>query len=196
MSRALLLLFALAGCSFPHGEAARAIDAAESDAADASDAAADALPDGRITDAATCPSGFVTVAGAPATSKYKVFAAQPFAGAVNGCKAMGTHLLELDTQGEANALYTFIDVTTTALSDTHLYRVVGQRNKSVTPNTWLGLSGETLTFLPFGVGEPTNGAGEDCIDSRLETSGPGTGVAKVIGADVCTTNHEYACECE
>jgi hypothetical protein len=154
------------------------------------DGAIDAPPDAKA-DAHTCPTGFMPLAGAPATSKYLTFAAQSFSTAVNTCKGLGTHLVQLDTPGELDAVYTLIDQVTGA-GDTHLYRVVGQRDKSVTPNRWLDLSGNPLTYLPWGVGEPTNLAGEDCIMMRLETAA----TTKVIGADQCGTLHEYACECE
>lgn len=176
---------AVAGCEFRHGalmtDARPIID----------DSAADAAPDAKL-DARTCPTGFASLQGAPATSKYLSFSAQSFTTAVSTCKNLGTHLVRLDTPGELGAVYTLIDQVTGA-GDTHLYRVVGQRDKSVVPNQWLDLDGIPLTFLPWGVSEPTNLAGEDCIMMRLET---GSTTTKVIGADQCGTLHEYACECE
>jgi hypothetical protein len=155
------------------------------------DGTIDAVPDAK-GDAHTCPPGFMPLSGAPAASKYLTFSAQSFTTAVNTCKNLGAHLVQLDTPGELDAVYTLIDQATGA-GDTHLYRVVGQRDKSVTPNRWLDLSGNPLTFLPWGASEPTNLAGEDCIMMRLETASTTT---KVIGADQCATLHEYACECE
>jgi hypothetical protein len=183
--RATALLL-LAGCSFPHGSLST-----DAPPASADDANRDAMPDGKPDAADACPAGFTSLANAPTTSKYKAFSAQSFTAAVNACNSLGTHLVHLDTQGEVDAIYTLID-SVTGVGDTHLYRVVGQRDKSVTPNRWLDLSGNALTFLPWGATEPTNGLNEDCIMMRLETAATN----KVIGADQCTTNHEYACECE
>jgi hypothetical protein len=183
--RRALWLIAFAGCEFRHG--ALMTDASPpTDGDGAVDAGHDAKPD-----AHTCPPGFMPLQGAPAASKYLTFSAQSFATAVNACKGLGTHLVQLDTQGEVDAVYTLIDQATGG-GDTHLYRVVGQRDKSVTPNRWLDLSGNPLTFLPWGASEPTSLAGEDCIMIRLETAS----TTKVIGADQCATLHEYACECE
>ena len=183
MRRALLWI-AIAGCEFRHGALMADAPVGEGDGA------VDAGRDAKL-DAHTCPAGFMTLPGAPATSKYLSFSAQSFTTAVNTCKNLGTHLVQLDTQGEVDAVYTLVDQATGA-GDTHLYRVVGARDKSVQPNAWLDLSGTPLTFLPWGNLEPTNNVGEDCIMMRLETAS----TVKVIGADQCATLHEYACECE
>lgn len=183
------MLLLVAGCSFPHGSLA---DASAGDDDDDGDGSIDAPSDGKPIDGSeVCPIGFASLGSAPQTSKYKAFAAQSFTNAVNGCNALGTHLVKLDTQGEVDAVYTLVDQATTGV-DTHIYRVVGARDTSVTPNRWLDLSGIPLTFLPWGMTEPTNGISEDCISMRLETAATN----KVIGADMCTTPHEYACECE
>jgi len=109
---------------------------------------------------------------------------------------LGTHLSRLDTQAEADAIYTLID-NATGTGDTHIYRVVGTRHANgagSADDTWHDLDGSPLAFQPWGIGEPTNGAGEDCMSLRLENSG--NPPPKVVGADVCTTAHEFACECE
>jgi len=142
--------------------------------------------------ATTCPSGFVIVPGAPSTSRYQVVSVpQTYLTALATCAAMGTHLLKLDTQAEATALEAFIDAAL-AGSDSHIYRVIGVRDAIPNPDRWL--DGVTpLTFLPWGVNEPTNQPGEDCIGLRKENGSPAT---KVIGADQCGTAHELACECD
>jgi hypothetical protein len=178
----------LAACGFRHGDLPRfdaGGDTGISDDVRPIDAPADVA-------AVSCPTGFVAVSGAPAASRYEAFGPQTYATAVMACATMGTHLLRLDTQSEADNLYAFID-TATGTGDTHIYRVVGQRNRNVVPNTWLDLDGVTqLSFLPWGAGEPTSGATEDCMSLRTEADPS----LKVIGADVCTTLHEFACECE
>lgn len=177
----------LGACSFQHGS----LSQRDAPAGTPQEAAVDAkgTPDGPRS----CPIGFVSLPGAPAGSKYLAFSAHDFPTAVNSCKTAGTHLVQLDTPGEVDAVYTLVDQATTGVGDTHLYRVVGARDTSVIPNRWLDLSGSPLTFLPWGVTEPTNGVGEDCIVVRLETA---SATMHVIGADQCLTNHEYACECE
>jgi len=168
----------------------------------------DAMPDGKIAvedapgttsdapaidaPATTCPSGFVIVPGAPSTSRYRVVAvAQAYGAALATCAAMGTHLLKLDTQAEANALEAFIDAALVG-ADSRIYRVIGVRDAVPNPDRWL--DGVTpLTFLPWGLNEPTNLPGEDCIGLRPENGAPAT---KVIGADQCGTLREFACECD
>lgn len=164
-------------------------------AAPPSDAAIDGGVDApEVTaDAPGCPAGFVPVAGAPATSRYRVFGHQSYDDAVATCATLGTHLLQLDTQEEADALEELIDAETASV-DTRIYRVVGRRDRDPEPDAWLGRDGVTpLTFLPWGAGEPTSLTGEDCMSLREEN---GASATKVIGADLCTTLHEFACECE
>jgi hypothetical protein len=141
-------------------------------------------------DAPGCPAQFVTVPGTNNTHLYAVFARTSQVVALSTCSANGTHLLRLDTQAEATALEAFIDAQVTTGNDTHLYRVIGSRNRFFIPNTWHDTDVSFLTFLPWGLNEPTGGVGEDCMVLKKE-SGVG-----VIGADQCGTDHEFACECD
>lgn len=181
-------MLALAGCSFPHGQ----LTTDSNDTGGGDDAPP--MRNDAATDAPrTCPSGFIALPTAPITSQYKAFPGATYAMAIQTCMNMNTHLARLDTQGEADSLYGYID-SQTNLGDTHLYRIVAKRDASVTPNRWLDLDNTTpLTFLPWGTGEPTNNSGEDCALLRTQTA---TDPTRVIGADQCTTNHEFACECE
>jgi len=173
-------LLVVAGCSFQlrAGDAdhdARALDAHPSD------------------DAAVCPAGFAALAGAPAASQYRVLAGRfAFNAAVSACADLGprVHLAQLDSRPELDALFAAVAAQTPDIGDTHIYRVVGTRQGT----DWNDLDGSPLAFLPWGAGEPTNLAGEDCMSMRLEVGAPPQ--PAVTGADVCTTAHEIACECE
>jgi len=176
-------LLVLAGCSFELRAGAPDRDAG------ALDGPADASPD-----AAACPAQFVQLAGAPATSRYRVLAGRfAFAAAVTACADLGprVHLSRLDSRPELDALFAAVAAQTPDVGDTHIYRVVGTRRND---DTWHDLDGSLLAFLPWGAGEPTNLAGEDCMSMRLEIGAPPQ--PAVTGADQCTTAHEIACECE
>jgi hypothetical protein len=139
--------------------------------------------------AASCPTSFVTVPNAGTSSKYLVFPKTSQLGALTGCPS-GTHLLHLDDQAEADALEAYI--TANSSSPTGLYRVVGARD-GFFRDLWHDLDFITLlTFLPWGQNEPTDVflAGEDCIVLKSEQS------TAVIGAQECSSAHEFACECD
>jgi hypothetical protein len=186
--RSLAVLAALvAGCSFS-APGASGIDAPAGDGAGAGDAP---------IDGASCPAGLVAVSGAP--SRYQAIATPaPFAVAVSTCAGLGAgvHLVRLDSQAEANAIFQLID---DAILITHvpIYRVVGARHANgagTTDDTWHDLDDVTpLDFLPWGEGEPTSLAGESCMSLREEIGLPPD---KVTGADNCTTARPFACECE
>ena len=149
--------------------------------------AIDATP---IDAPAPCPAQFVAVPAANNTHRYAVFPRASQLTAQVTCSSLGTHLLRLDTQAEATALEAFIDAQISTGNDTHLYRVIGSRNRLFIPNTWHDEDLGFLTFLPWGTNEPTSGIGEDCMVLKKE-SGMG-----VIGADQCGSDHEFACECD
>lgn len=140
-----------------------------------------------MSDAAACPGNFVPIASA-GSSRYAVFPKDTQPGAMLTCSNLGTHLLRLDDQAEATALEAYIDQQTGG-GDTRLYRVVGARDL-VLRNQFHDLDFSFLTYLPFGTGEPTNNAGEECLVLKKE------GAIGVIGADQCLTQHEFACECD
>jgi len=178
----------LAGCSFELSGGGVQHDAS----------VPDATTDGVPVDAATCPPGFAALAGAPPTSHYRVLAGRfAFTAAVTACSDLGArvHLARLDSRPELDALFAAVAAQTPDATDTRIYRVVGTRHDNGTaPDTWHDLDGSQLAFLPWGVGEPTNLAGEGCMSMRLEVGAPPQ--PAVTGADQCTTLHEVACECE
>ena len=146
--------------------------------------AIDAMPD-----AASCPASFVTIPSSGGNSKYLVFPKSSQLGALTGCPG-GTHLLHLDNQAEATALERYI--TSNSASPTGLYRVVGARD-ALFRNVWHDLDFiSLLSFLPWGQNEPTDVflGGEDCIVLKKETG------TAVIGAQECSSAHEFACECD
>jgi hypothetical protein len=142
-----------------------------------------------ISDAASCPTSFVTIPNSGTSSKYLVFQKSSQLGALTGCPG-GTHLLHLDNQAEATALEAYI--TANSSSPTGLYRVVGARD-GLFRDLWHDLDFITaLTFLPWGQNEPTDVflGGEDCIVLKKEQT------TAVIGAQECSSAHEFACECD
>jgi hypothetical protein len=142
-------------------------------------------------DAATCPTGYIALAGT--TSHYRAMPGASFDTAVATCAAAGTHLVELDDQAEADAVFELVD--SMQPNNPRFYRVVATREVSGQASSpWVDLTGNPLPFLPWGIGEPTNGPGENCALLRLETTG--SPPAKVIGADQCTPPYPYACECD
>ncbi len=148
--------------------------------------------DAHAIDAApACPVGYTALSGT--TSRYAAMPAAAYDTAVSTCAAAGTHLVELDDQAEADAVYAFV-----AAEQPHapaFSRVVASREMpGQAGSPWVDLSGKPLAFLPWGMGEPTDQVGENCALLRLETSG--NPPAKVIGADQCTTLFPYACECD
>lgn len=149
------------------------------------DASVDAMPD-----AASCPASFIPLPAVTTGSKYRVFPKMSQLGAIATCSNLGTHLVHLDTQAEANALEALI--SSNSSGPTGLYRVVGARDL-VFRQVWHDLDFITLlSFLPWGMNEPTDVAfgGEDCIVLKKEQG------AAVIGAQECTSQHEFACECD
>ena len=142
-----------------------------------------------MSDAASCPTSFVTIPNSGTSSKYLAFQKSSQLGALTGCPS-GTHLLHLDNQAEATALEAYI--TGNSASPTGLYRVVGARD-GLFRDVWHDLDFITLlTFLPWGAGEPTDVflGGEDCIVLKKEQN------TAVIGAQECSSAHEFACECD
>ena len=179
-----------AGCSFAPAQVS---DARLGDTSPPNDAAIDAVIDA-APDARACQPGFMAVAGAPSTSRYKIMPQAAYDTAIAACAALDSHLLHLDTQEEANALEIAIDASIAGSSDSGLYRIVGHR-PAVTTMTFYELDDTTpLSFTPWGMGEPTMSGGELCIMLRKE--GGNAGLPRVVGADQCPTAHEYACECE
>lgn len=174
--RSLAIIIGLAACSY------HAPDAPSSDGTPAPDdvATIDIAPTG-------CPVGYEAIVGAP--SKYKLGAAPAsYTAAVSDCKSPNTHLVRIDTQAEIDAIKPLAN---------NLIRVVATRHKNnpidQNDDQWMDLDDATeLTFLPWGIGEPTNGNSELCMVIRTEA---GTGQV-VSGAHVCDVALPYVCECE
>lgn len=157
---------------------------ASGDATPPADAMLDAPPD-----ASSCPATFSAISATGTTSRYALGGKASQLVALGICASMNTHVVRIDSQAEATAIEAFI--TSNSTSPTGLYRVVGARDV-VFRDRWHDLDLSFLTFLPWGAGEPTDVflGGEDCIVLKKE-SGKG-----VFGAQECSSQHEFACECD
>ncbi len=193
--RTAVLCLALGGCGFstpggPFGPG-DAGHVSDSPIASGDANATDAVSIDAMADAASCPANFVALPSAGTSSKYLVFSKSSQLGAVTTCAGLGTHLARLDTQAEATALESYI-ASNSGGSPTGLYRVVGARDP-VLRGLWHDLDFITLlSFLPWGQSEPTDVflGGEDCIVLKHEQN------SAVIGAQECSSQHEFACECD
>ncbi len=145
----------------------------------------DAMPD-----AASCPASFIAITNSGTSSKYLAFPKQSQLDALITCGNFNTHLLRLDNQAEATALELYIS-SSSGSNSTGLYRVVGARDP-ILRGLWHDLDLSPLSFLPWGPGEPTDVpfAFEDCIVLKKPQN------SAVIGAQECTSKHEFACECD
>jgi hypothetical protein len=181
--------FTTPGGSLGPDDAAQGGDGAiaNGDAGPGIDAAAmiDATPD-----AAGCPASFVAIPNSGGSSRYLAFPKSSQLGALTTCSSLNTHLARLDDQAEADALESYIGSTIS--SSTGIYRVVGARDL-LFRNLWHDLDFITLlSFLPWGQNEPSDVflGGEDCIVLKSEQG------AAVISAQECSSQHEFACECD
>ncbi len=194
---------AVAACSFSHGAASEQPDAgagsadAARDASGSAGGSADAAVDGPPA-ARTCPSGYVTLSGAPATKKYRIFnwdnstskdQSQAWTAAKQTCITDGTHLAFPVDAAELTALRGAITVDPTSN-----YFWLGLTD-AAREGTWLTVLGDPAPYLPWAMGQPNNGMGpggsgqpENCA---LATPANGT-----IYDWLCGTPYPFACECE
>lgn len=157
---------------------------AGSDAAPPADAMADASPD-----AASCPATFAMIAASGTSSRYAVGGKGSQLVAITTCASMNTHVVRLDSQAEATAIEGFLTSSVTA--PTGQYRVVGARDP-LFRNLWHDLDLGLLSFLPWGMNEPSDIflGGEDCIVLEKQQG------AGAIASQECNAAHEFACECD
>lgn len=174
------------GSNAPIDSRAILIDAA----ADATaDAATDALvppPDAFI---ALCPAGYVTLAGAPTTSKYKAFSwsnsggqdrSDSWTNAKQTCAAAGTHLAIVNSLNEATALQAAITrdpgspLFWQGLTDAAL------------EGTWLTVLNAPAPYLMWAMSQPNGGASANCA---LLYNGQSYDWS-------CGSAYPFACECE
>lgn len=222
-ARAILSVVALGGCRSIFGmhdpliagpDDGGAVDVAIVDAPDVdgalidgkpADAMADARPidapvmidaalDAPMPDAATC-QGFTAIAGAPATSRYKIHgynvnAAMDQSASWNAaktqCASEGGYLAVLDTQAESTALAAAIPLNPAPASNAYHDGITD----AVTEGTWLTIFGATPGYLTWGGGQPNGGTAQNCAASV----GPSL---SDITCDASDPAHKlaYACEC-
>ena len=196
-----LALLALAGCSFEHGTANDRLG----DSAGSADAPHDASRDAPAMkmdapDAAprTCPANYITLTGAPTSSKYRVFnwdnatsqnQSQPWNTAKQTCITDGTHLAIPNDMAELTALRQAI-----AVDPQSNYFWIGDTDQAV-EGTWLDVLGNSNPYLPWAPGQPNNGGGpggsgmeEDCAMA--------TPANATVYDWICGTPYPFACECE
>src|SRR5688572_14844637 len=113
----------------------------------------DAVPDNAPADMAddNCPAGYVTIAGS--TSKYHNLAnVMDWAGVRTACLAEGQAMITLDDQTEVDQLDTVFAPNSEpwiGLTDV------------VTEGVWLKDNGDPASFLPWGIGQPSNTNGNE-----------------------------------
>lgn len=160
----------------------------------------DAPPDGQDgpqgTGPTDCPSGFVTVAGAPVTSKYYVADdKEDWSSARYLCFEMAeagaiarTHLLALETPAEYQALISSYDADSQQLGLSRLPLA----------GSWSWVTGTTAdpANLPWEEGEPSSG--KHCAAVVFVDGPQGNGDVARLRAVNCvgSTQRKYICECE
>jgi len=180
------------GCSFSHGvpNGNGSGDGGPPDTGTRGDAAnADTRPrDASIdtpTDADPCPSGYVTIAGAP--SRYKIFGyraigdqSEAWTAAAATCQGDGTHMAIIDDDAEGTALGAAIPVDPVSP-----YFWVGVTD-AAQEGTWLTVLGGAATYLPWAIGQPNGGTSANCA---LMSGG-------LLYDWTCATPYAFACECD
>jgi len=187
MRRGIAIVFA-AGCSFHDGtlpdDGARAADAARGDGtAPLIDARPIDAPD-----AATCPPGFALIAGAPTTSRYRIYGwssstnqSRNFATAVGTCSAQGAHMAIADSPQEAGALAAAIPVNP---ASNYFWDGV---TDAALETVWITVVASPAAYLPWASMQPNGGAAANC--GLLSTG------AQLYDWD-CNASYPFACECD
>lgn len=150
-----------------------------SDDAPMVDAAPDTASDSAI-DASNvgCPGEYVSVAGT--TSKYKaVDNSSTWLQAQAACVAEGTHLVIFEDATERAI------ITAALLPQADWWVGVTDR---VALGTWLTVTNETATYLPWSAGEPDLIATERCVEAESPAF-------NFIDQD-CASGRRYVCECD
>lgn len=193
----VVLLGALAGCSFDHGIPVTGsdgsiggesqIDASGGGSGGGSDATIDARPDA-TPDAKVCPVTFQPINGGPAGSRYKIHGydliidqSQSFANARTTCVNEGGYLAIPNSGNEVTAL-----LAATPREDNMPWMWIGITDQG-TEGTWMTVLSATATFLPWGVGEPDGGTQANCLLLAQTNQ---------MYDSACGTAWAFACECE
>ncbi len=202
--RWFVLVAAVAGCSFEHGNAGSVqtpVDGPRDAPRDSGSGTTKMDAPGTTkmdAPAKTCPAGYVTLTGAPATSKYKVFdwdnstamdKSEAWTTAKQTCITDGTHLAVPNDMAELSALRGAITVDPSSN-----YFWIGDTDQAA-EGTWLDVLGNPAPYLPWAMGQPNNGGGpggsgqpENCA---LATPANGNTYDWI-----CGTPYPFACECE
>lgn len=200
--RGLSALALLAACSFqPTGKAsgpadsgagsATMSDAAVDTAADAAatiDAPPDAAPDAPAQ--ITCPADYTTIAGAPTTSRYKLYSyssnstqdqRNDWPTAKSTCMGAHTHLVVVETSAEALALGGALQF---ASDSPYFWEGVTDEGHE---NSWQTIFGTPATYLPWAAMQPNGGTQSNCaLFDR----------ASLLYDFACNGFQPFACECE
>ena len=190
----------LAACSFqPIGKASGPADrgagsatmndaAAEDAAAPTIDAPPDAAPDAPAQ--ITCPADYMTIAGAPTTSRYKLYSYSAIASqdrrndwptAQSTCMGPHTHLVVVETSAEAIALGSALQF---ASDSPYFWEGVTDQGHE---NSWQTIFGTPATYLPWAAMQPNGGTQSNCaLFDR----------ASMLYDYACNGFQPFACECE
>ncbi len=206
------LCFALAGCSFSGKSIGASTDGTPAPG-DGAIAGADAATDGAVVidasrpidaavvidaslpvDAAHCPADFVTLAGAPASSRYKIYSysavtaqsqAESYTTSKATCSGQGAYIAIVDNAAEAAAIAAVIK-----LDPANPYYRVGVDDLA-SPGAWVTVLGAPATYLPWASGQPNgaNGVTTGGFCTFFDASG-------AMYDQLCSTPFAFACECE
>ena len=188
----------LAACSFqPTGKAggtsdggadtAMSVDGAP-DATVTLDALADAAPDAPAQ--ITCPADYTTIAGAPASSRYKLYSysstgsqdrRNDWPTAQSTCMGAHTHLVVVETSAEALALGGALQF---APDSPYFWEGVTDQGHE---NSWQTLFGTPATYLPWAPQQPNGGTQANCALFDQ---------ASLLYDFACNGFQPFACECE
>jgi hypothetical protein len=188
----------VAACSFRTNGGAIAPDGSAPDAAHHADAAADAdaMIDARMVDAAPmidappqCPNGYATVAGAPPTSRYRLFSynsqfddhTSMWSQAKQTCENDGTHLIIVETDAEAIAIGQALRYA--PQSPFYWEGITDQGHE----NMWKTVLGGDATYLPWAPQQPNGGTSSNC--ALFGTDGQ-------LSDYACNAVEPFACECD
>jgi hypothetical protein len=189
----LVLLIAVAGCSFQRGSQSNAQhDASESHdgrqldspvLANDSTLPIDAMKDASVmVDAPhTCP-GYAAVSGTGTASTYrKVNTGTLWTTAKTACEADGAHLVIPGTNAEARAVYTFVNPNA---GSPYYWAGIEDSNFD---GVWTTVLGQTFNVTPWGPSQPSHNNGE--IYMLVDSMGR-------FYDWYFNGAQEYACECE
>jgi hypothetical protein len=178
-------LVLVTACSFRTNGGASAPDGTVPDARQA-DAAIDAPV--AIDAAPLCPGNYALVAGAPPTSKYRLFSYDADEGgtvswteAKQTCATDGTHLIIVDTAAEASAIA--MQLHFAPQSPFFWEGVTDQAHEDM----WKTVLGGDATYLPWGSMQPSGSTQQNCV---------------LVGTDgllydfECNGVAPFACECD